>query len=158
MHVHVPSGVCSKQIQFDVREGLLRDVRFAGGCPGNLEALGRLLDGMPVQDAIDKLVGITCGNKPTSCPDQLAKALSDLREGRPLGSSGTCRRVRPEAVDSLRLDTAGETRAPPITPLPCQIHAVTTAPRSRRGPTAPLPFPPHCSACTACIPSMHRLR
>ena len=84
MHVHVPNGVCSKQIQFDVRDGLLRDVRFAGGCPGNLEALGRLLDGMPVQDAIDKLVGITCGNKPTSCPDQLAKALSDLREGRPL--------------------------------------------------------------------------
>lgn len=81
MHVHVPDGVCCKQIHFDVREGLLHDVRFAGGCPGNLEALGRLLDGMPVEEAIAKLAGITCGGKTTSCPDQLARALDALRQG-----------------------------------------------------------------------------
>lgn len=78
---HKLEGVCSKEVSFRVVAGRLKDVKFFKGCPGNLEALARLLEGMRVKDAVEKLKGITCGDKATSCSDQLAKVLLKLISG-----------------------------------------------------------------------------
>ena len=59
-------------------EGRLHNVQYYGGCNGNLQGIGRLVEGMPVDEVRAKLAGIRCGDKPTSCPDQLARALSQL--------------------------------------------------------------------------------
>lgn len=75
MFTYVPSGVCSKRIEFEVKDGNLSRVVFEGGCPGNLKGVSRLVEGMPVADVITRLQGITCGKKTTSCPDQLTRAL-----------------------------------------------------------------------------------
>ncbi len=68
-------GTCTKQIDVVVEDGLIKDVRFLGGCNGNLKGISSLLINMKITEAIDKLKGITCGDKPTSCPDQLAICL-----------------------------------------------------------------------------------
>ncbi len=72
-------GVCSTQIEFDIDEidgrKCVRNVKYIGGCNGNLKGISQLVDGMPVIEVIQKLEGTTCGYKNTSCPDQLAKAL-----------------------------------------------------------------------------------
>ncbi len=68
-------GTCSRMINFDVVDGKVRDVEFIGGCNGNLQGIGRLVEGMPAEDIIAKLEGVQCGPRPTSCPDQLAQAL-----------------------------------------------------------------------------------
>lgn len=73
--VFVPEGVCAKEITFDIVDGILRNVNFVGGCQGNLRAISILLDGMPVEEVIEKVKGITCGKKSTSCTDQLATIL-----------------------------------------------------------------------------------
>ncbi|MDA8132837.1 MAG: TIGR03905 family TSCPD domain-containing protein [Elusimicrobia bacterium] len=75
---HKLEGVCSKEVSFKVVSGRLKDVRFYRGCPGNLKALALLLEGMRVRDAVDKLKGITCGDKATSCSDQLARVLERI--------------------------------------------------------------------------------
>lgn len=75
---HKLEGVCSKEVSFLVVDGRLKGVKFFRGCPGNLEAMARLLEGMRVKDAVQKLKGITCGDKATSCSDQLAKVLLKL--------------------------------------------------------------------------------
>lgn len=75
MSRHKLEGVCSKEVSFRVEAGRLRGVRFYSGCPGNLKAMAMLLEGMRVKDAVDKLKGITCGDKKTSCSDQLARVL-----------------------------------------------------------------------------------
>lgn len=75
-------GVCSRSIQFDVEEGRLTHVSFVGGCDGNLKGICSLVEGMPVEDVIDKLSGIRCGYKSTSCPDQLAQALTAYQAGK----------------------------------------------------------------------------
>jgi len=72
------SGVCSKQITFEVRDGKLFDVSFKDGCDGNLKGIASLVEGLSVNDVITRLDGIKCGNKSTSCPDQLAKALKGM--------------------------------------------------------------------------------
>ncbi len=72
------SGVCSKSVTFSVAAGRLKGVKFHKGCPGNLTALALLLEGMPVRSAVKKLKGITCGDKATSCSDQLARVLEKL--------------------------------------------------------------------------------
>ena len=72
------SGTCSTEIQFDVKDGLVRSVKYTGGCHGNLQGISKLVDGMKVDDVIEKLEGIKCGYKPTSCPDQLAHALESM--------------------------------------------------------------------------------
>ena len=72
---YTPVGVCSRAMEIDVDDGVIRDVRVLGGCNGNLKGICSLLRGMTVQDAIDRMDGIKCGMKPTSCPDQLAQAL-----------------------------------------------------------------------------------
>lgn len=69
-------GTCSRSINFEIDEnGCLKNVKFFGGCAGNLSGIASLVEGMKVEDVIDKLEGIKCGFKSTSCPDQLAKAL-----------------------------------------------------------------------------------
>ncbi len=72
---YVPRGVCSRQIQFTLDGDTVRDVKFTGGCHGNLQGIAKLVEGMKVDDVIEKLDGINCNGKGTSCPDQLAKAL-----------------------------------------------------------------------------------
>lgn len=70
-------GVCSRTISFDIKDGRVTDVRFDGGCNGNTQGISRLIEGMPVEEAIARMEGITCGFRGTSCPDQLAKALKE---------------------------------------------------------------------------------
>lgn len=70
-----PSGVCSRLIKVDVDGETIKNVEFVGGCAGNTQGIASLVAGMNVHDAISRMEGITCGFKPTSCPDQLAKAL-----------------------------------------------------------------------------------
>lgn len=70
-------GTCSRSITFDIEDGVVRNVQFEGGCNGNLKGIGSIVDGMKVEDVIDKLSGIRCGFKSTSCPDQLAQALRE---------------------------------------------------------------------------------
>ena len=72
---YTPKGVCSRQMEIDVEDGAIQSVRVQGGCSGNLQGIMSLLKGMRVEDAIERLEGIRCGMKPTSCPDQLAQAL-----------------------------------------------------------------------------------
>lgn len=72
---YTTSGVCSREIDFEVVDGKLHNVRYLGGCNGNLQGVGALVEGMEIHDAIARLKGIKCGMKGTSCPDQLAKAL-----------------------------------------------------------------------------------
>lgn len=70
------SGTCSQQIDLDIDEdGRVWNVQFLGGCNGNLQGIGRLVNGMKVEDVKERLAGIRCGYKNTSCPDQLARAL-----------------------------------------------------------------------------------
>jgi uncharacterized protein (TIGR03905 family) len=68
-------GTCSTNIHFEVEDGKVKNVSFTGGCNGNLKGISALVEGMKVEDVIDKLEGTTCSFKPTSCPDQLAKAV-----------------------------------------------------------------------------------
>lgn len=68
-------GTCSRLIDFEIQDGVIKNVVFTGGCNGNLQGIARLVEGMTPAQAISKLEGIHCGNKPTSCPDQLAQAL-----------------------------------------------------------------------------------
>lgn len=69
------NGTCSQQITFDIEDGKVKNVRFLGGCNGNLKGIGSLVEGMDVNTVIARLEGTTCGAKGTSCPDQLARAL-----------------------------------------------------------------------------------
>jgi len=68
-------GTCSQQINISVEDGIIINTEFLGGCHGNLLAISELIKGMKITDAIEKLDGIKCGNKNTSCADQLAQAL-----------------------------------------------------------------------------------
>ncbi|MCQ2475192.1 MAG: TIGR03905 family TSCPD domain-containing protein [Clostridia bacterium] len=73
-------GTCSRSIRFDIEDGKVKNVRFEGGCNGNLQGIGKLVEGMSVDEVIEKLGGIRCGFKSTSCPDQLANALKEIGE------------------------------------------------------------------------------
>lgn len=79
MENFTPKGVCSNKIEFDVKDGKVTNVRFYGGCNGNLQGISRLVEGLDVDVVIDKLKGVKCGIKQTSCPDQLAKALENYK-------------------------------------------------------------------------------
>lgn len=74
-YTYKTQGVCSRTIDFDVENGILTNVHYVGGCDGNLKGVGKLVEGMQVDEVIKRLEGIKCGFKNTSCPDQLAKAL-----------------------------------------------------------------------------------
>ncbi len=73
-------GTCSSMIDFEIENGILKDVHFTGGCNGNLQGISALVKGMPVDEGIKKLKGIDCSGKGTSCPDQLANALIQATE------------------------------------------------------------------------------
>jgi uncharacterized protein (TIGR03905 family) len=68
-------GTCSRSIEFELDNGIVSNVRFEGGCNGNLKGIGAIVEGMKAEDVIARLEGIRCGFKSTSCPDQLAQAL-----------------------------------------------------------------------------------
>ncbi len=70
-------GTCSTLIDLDVIDGVVRNVKFTNGCNGNLQGISKLVEGMKAEDAINKLRGIKCGFKPTSCPDQLSYAIEE---------------------------------------------------------------------------------
>ena len=72
---YFPKGVCSRQMIIEVEDGVVQDVEVIGGCHGNLQGISALVEGMKVEDVIDRLEGLRCGFKSTSCPDQLAQAL-----------------------------------------------------------------------------------
>ena len=77
---YTTKGTCSRQIDITVDDGIIKDVKFHGGCSGNTQGLSALVRGMRVEDAIERMSGIKCGVKPTSCPDQLAVALGQMGE------------------------------------------------------------------------------
>lgn len=68
-------GTCSSQITFDLEDNIVKNVKFYGGCNGNLKGIANLVEGMTVEDIAERLSGVTCGFKSTSCPDQLARAI-----------------------------------------------------------------------------------
>lgn len=72
-------GTCSHQVEIELEEGIIRSVVFTGGCHGNTQGIAALVCGMRAAEAADKLAGIDCRNRGTSCPDQLAKALRSAR-------------------------------------------------------------------------------
>lgn len=72
------ASVCSKQIDIQIKKGVVQSVVYTRGCDGNAKGIGALIKGMKVKEAIKRLEGITCGKRPTSCPDQLAKILKSL--------------------------------------------------------------------------------
>lgn len=72
-------GTCSSAIDIEVKDGIIESVKFIGGCSGNTQGVSALVKGMRVEDAISRLKGIKCGFKPTSCPDQLARALESIK-------------------------------------------------------------------------------
>ena len=73
-----PRGVCSQKMIIDVEDGVVRELQVFGGCNGNLKGISSLVKGMKIEDVIERLEGIRCGMKPTSCPDQLARALKEM--------------------------------------------------------------------------------
>ncbi|MGN0447746.1 MAG: TIGR03905 family TSCPD domain-containing protein [Acutalibacteraceae bacterium] len=76
-YTFIPKGVCSRKITFKINDGIVSDVRFSGGCSGNTQGLAALIEGMKAEDVINRLSGIRCGFKSTSCPDQMAKAIKE---------------------------------------------------------------------------------
>lgn len=77
---YYPKGTCTKRIDIDIEDGIIRSAEFFGGCEGNLQGISRLVAGMDALKAKEILSGIKCGRKSTSCPDQLAKAIDMARE------------------------------------------------------------------------------
>ena len=80
-YTYTPKGVCSRQFEFQVEDGIIQDVRIMGGCHGNLQGIAALLKDMKVEEAIKRMKGIRCGMKSTSCPDQIACALETIKNG-----------------------------------------------------------------------------
>ena len=72
------SGVCARGILLDVEDNIVKSVQFEGGCAGNSQGVAKLVEGLPVDKVISRLKGIPCAGRPTSCPDQLARALEEI--------------------------------------------------------------------------------
>ena len=77
-HTYNTVGTCSRSISFEIEDGKVFGIEFFGGCNGNLKGIASLVKGMSVDEVIERLSGITCGMKGTSCPDQLARALEEI--------------------------------------------------------------------------------
>lgn len=71
------NGTCSVKIEFELNDGIVCNVKFYSGCNGNLQGIAHLVEGMKAEDVIEKLKGINCNGRGTSCPDQLSKALEE---------------------------------------------------------------------------------
>ena len=76
-YTYKTKGTCSKEIHFSMDGNIVTDVEFIGGCHGNTQGISRLVKGMTAEEVIERLEGIRCGRRPTSCPDQLAQALKN---------------------------------------------------------------------------------
>ena len=74
-YTYYPKGTCSQVIEFEIIDGKIHNVQFYGGCDGNTQGVGRLVEGLDAEEVVARLEGIRCGFKPTSCPDQLAKGI-----------------------------------------------------------------------------------
>lgn len=74
-YTYIPHGVCSRMIELEIEDDVIKGCKFIGGCNGNLQGISKLVTGMEIDDAVEKLEGIDCAGRGTSCPDQLAKAL-----------------------------------------------------------------------------------
>ncbi len=75
-----PSGVCSREFVFDIEDDIIQKLDVVGGCSGNLQGISKLLVGMNINDVIERIKGLKCGMKSTSCPDQIALALQKFLE------------------------------------------------------------------------------
>ncbi|MBO5397667.1 MAG: TIGR03905 family TSCPD domain-containing protein [Clostridia bacterium] len=75
-----PEGVCSREMEVDIEDGIIKEAKIVGGCPGNTVGVSRLVVGMKIEDAIKILKGIPCGIRGTSCPDQFARGLEKIKE------------------------------------------------------------------------------
>lgn len=76
-YTYKPHGVCSRGISFEIEDNIVKNIEFNGGCSGNTQGVAALAEGMDADELIERLAGIRCGFKNTSCPDQLAKAVSE---------------------------------------------------------------------------------
>ena len=79
-YTYRPIGVCSQQMTVEIEDGVIQSVQVVGGCNGNLQGIASLVRGMRATDAVERLSGIRCGFKDTSCPDQLSKAIKEALE------------------------------------------------------------------------------
>lgn len=77
-YTYKTNGVCARQLSFDLEDGIVKNIRFVGGCSGNTQGVASLAEGMKAEELIERLSGIRCGFKSTSCPDQLAKAIKSV--------------------------------------------------------------------------------
>lgn len=77
---YTPEGVCSRQMIIEIEGNIIKSVKFIGGCAGNTLGISSLVKGLTIDEVIKRLKGIPCGYKDTSCPDQLAKALEEIKE------------------------------------------------------------------------------
>lgn len=76
-YTYKTKGTCSREISFELEDGIVKNVSFLGGCNGNLKGISKLVEGQSAEELIERLAGIKCGFKSTSCPDQLATALKE---------------------------------------------------------------------------------
>ncbi len=81
-HIYKTKGVCAKEIQIEVENDIVKSVKFLGGCAGNTQGVAKLVAGMTIDQVIDRLKGIRCGFKSTSCPDQLSAALEQIKSSK----------------------------------------------------------------------------
>lgn len=77
-YTYTPKGVCARQINIEVEDGIVTNLEVIGGCNGNLQGISKLVQGMKVEEVIKRLKGIDCNSKGTSCPDQIARALEEI--------------------------------------------------------------------------------
>lgn len=77
---YIPKGVCSRQYTFEIEDNKIKSLEVVGGCAGNLAGISSLVVGMDINHVIERFEGVTCGFKPTSCPDQIANALKSFKE------------------------------------------------------------------------------
>ena len=75
-----PEGVCSQEMIFNIENGVVTDLKVIGGCSGNLQGIAKLVKGLKVEEVIERLRGIKCGFKSTSCPDQISRALEEYQQ------------------------------------------------------------------------------
>jgi len=81
VYTYKTRGTCSVKIEFEINDGIVSNVKFYSGCNGNLQGIAHLVEGMKAEDVIEKLKGINCNGRGTSCPDQLSKALEEVLAG-----------------------------------------------------------------------------
>ena len=81
-HIYKTKGVCAREIEIEVENDVVKSVKFLGGCAGNTQGVAKLVAGMPIDQVIDRLKGIRCGFKSTSCPDQLSAALEQIKSSK----------------------------------------------------------------------------